>query len=654
MKRVWKGIKEEAAHYWHGTKLLGKEIRISSRLLRRLVLGYALTRREQRQLKRTFADLLRLIPFVPFVIVPFAELLLPVAIKVFPNMLPSTFESKFAVEEKRRRLIKVRLEMAKFLQESLKDGGLTPQRGDSQKAQEAFTEFFRKVRSTGEQPSREDVIKVAKLFDDDMTLDNLSRPQLVSVCRYMQIHAFGTDNYLRYQVRNKLTKIRHDDMVLASEGTETLSDEELRKAVLDRGGLATVHLGREAMLRELDQWINLHLHERISGTLLILSKAFNLMHAASHPNAGEVDAASQEEGITPYIKSLELTLASLPDNLLNEAELSVNKDTATNKERLEVLEEQEDLIEDEAEQEQEEEEARAAEKAKKEAAKRAESPPAAAAPGDATAAAAPVAVDSASQTAAPPPQPEESGVTEPVPEAAEGAKEEPHMTKEQLLELGEALSLLSAKSSVLREREELNRLVRESEGLLSPEPSGEDEAQTVGRVAAESSSSTASDSSVLAVAADEAREAGKGEPASAPEVQPVEEKKTSVAARSLAKRVNKMMAQIDAQLEAYDRDVGSRMHIIEASPTGKISLADLSNALRLIKHAPGEDVIEDIVDKLDVDHDGLVPLADVLELAKEETGLGIVRDEPSDIAAQGKKIKALDEKQLRKADIVSD
>lgn len=48
------------------------------------------------QLRRTTTDLLRLIPFSVFVIVPFMELLLPVAIKLFPNMLPSTFEDKFA------------------------------------------------------------------------------------------------------------------------------------------------------------------------------------------------------------------------------------------------------------------------------------------------------------------------------------------------------------------------------------------------------------------------------------------------------------------------------------------------------------------------------------------------------------------------------
>jgi LETM1 and EF-hand domain-containing protein 1, mitochondrial len=51
-----------------------------------------MTRRERLQLIRTTLDLVRLVPFSLFIIVPFMEFLLPLAIKIFPNMLPSTFE----------------------------------------------------------------------------------------------------------------------------------------------------------------------------------------------------------------------------------------------------------------------------------------------------------------------------------------------------------------------------------------------------------------------------------------------------------------------------------------------------------------------------------------------------------------------------------
>lgn len=92
------------------------------------------------------------------------ELLLPVALKLFPNMLPSTFTDSFkevslsfwcsdfktngffrvAQDEKKRKLLKVRLEMAKFLQETIRETGIKSP--DKIKESEAFKEFFRKVR----------------------------------------------------------------------------------------------------------------------------------------------------------------------------------------------------------------------------------------------------------------------------------------------------------------------------------------------------------------------------------------------------------------------------------------------------------------------------------------------------------------------------
>ncbi|GAC75809.1 Ca2+-binding transmembrane protein LETM1/MRS7 [Moesziomyces antarcticus T-34] len=599
--RIWAKVKEEALHYWHGSKLLAKEVKISSRLLRRLMLGYSLTRREKRQLKRTFADLLRLIPFIPFIIVPAGELLLPVAIKIFPNMLPSTFESKFSVEEKRRGLIKVRLEMAKFLQETIKEGGL--QATDKVKTSEEFKEFFRKVRSTGESPSNQDIIKVAQLFEDDLTLDNLTRPQLVSVCRYMQINAFGTDNYLRYQIRHKLNRIRQDDIVISHEGADNMSQSELVSACQSRG-IQTTNLSEDRLRQELQQWIDLHVRNKISGTLLVLSKAFNYVAAGNN----DVNAQS-------HLRSLELTLSSLPDNLVNEAELSVNSERATNKQRLEVLQQQEELIEDEAEQEQEEAAAREAEKERRAAEK---------------------ARLAREEEEARSLLPKKETETETDP-----ALEDARMTNEQLTELGEALSILSAKSSVLKEREELAQLIKEvsSSDACAPDASAATASSDAASAAQDGSSASTSASATET----------SGEAAAAPS------SSSSSSSRSMAKRIKSMLEKIDNQLEEYDRDVGSRMHLIEASHTGKISVDDLEQALRLIKHKPDDEVIEKIVDKLDVDHDGLVPLDDVLELARAETGLGILRDEGvKQIHAQGQQIRNKDARKPKKSDIVEE
>ncbi|KAG5654508.1 hypothetical protein H0H81_001149 [Sphagnurus paluster] len=547
MTRVWKKVKHELQHYWHGTKLLVSEVRISSRLQWKILQGETLTRRERRQLKRTTQDLLRLVPFSVFLIVPFMELLLPVALKLFPNMLPSTFEDKYAAEEKQRKLLRVRLDMAKFLQETLRESGLKANAHIV--GSDAFKEFFRKVRSTGESPSAADIINVAKLFDDDLTLDNLSRPQLVSMSRYMGLNAFGTDNFLRGTIRSRLLHLRRDDQLINNEGIDELSTSELQAACQSRG-IRTTGVSPARLREELQTWVDLHLHNRVSGVLLVLGRAFHF----------DRKIGDEEDGKTTVIASLESVLSGLPDNLLNEAELEVDSDKASYKQKLEVLQQQQELIEDEEEQEQKEEDARRAKREAEELEAR------------------------TAQSLLPD--------SELMPEKLED--ENARMTTEQLKELGEALSILSAKSSVLKERNELRSLMEEN--LLAEEdpksPSG-----------------------------------------------------------ALTKRIRTMLTKIDGQLEEYDSRVGSSLQMISADAQGRISVQDLEKALAVIKHKPDDEVGLAVIQKLDVDKDGFVELEHVLGLAKEE-GLGIViDDEAQSIIGQGNEIK---NSKPRKEDIVQE
>jgi LETM1 and EF-hand domain-containing protein 1 len=53
-------IKKEAAHYWAGTKLLGKEIKISSKITWKVLNGGQLTRRERRQVSMQLIHLCKL------------------------------------------------------------------------------------------------------------------------------------------------------------------------------------------------------------------------------------------------------------------------------------------------------------------------------------------------------------------------------------------------------------------------------------------------------------------------------------------------------------------------------------------------------------------------------------------------------------------
>ncbi|KAH8144773.1 uncharacterized protein LAJ45_11208 [Morchella importuna] len=138
--------------------------------------------------------------------------------------------------------------------------------------------------------------KVCKIFRDDLTLDNLSRAQLVGMCRYMNLNTFGTDAILRYNIRHRMRQIKRDDRAISYEG------------------------------------------HGLPSTLLVLSNAFMYQ--------------GKESEIESHYDALVAVLSSIPEELYHEIELEVNtaEGAATNKQRLEVLREQQELIEEENEQ----------------------------------------------------------------------------------------------------------------------------------------------------------------------------------------------------------------------------------------------------------------------------------------------------------------
>jgi LETM1 and EF-hand domain-containing protein 1 len=224
----------------------------------------------------------------------------------------------------------------------MKETGLPLTHATAQK--EEFTNFFRKVRATGEKPTAEDVIKVCKVFKDDVTLDNLSRPQLVSMCRYLNLNTFGTDMMLRYQIRHRMRQIKRDDRAISYEGVDTLSVSELQLACASRG-IKTYGVSPARLREDLQTWLNLRLRDGVPSTLLVLSNAYMY---------GQTQTDSNSE-VSSQIEALTGVLSSIPEELFHEIELEVShaEGAATNKQRLEVLKEQQELIQEELEQDQE-------------------------------------------------------------------------------------------------------------------------------------------------------------------------------------------------------------------------------------------------------------------------------------------------------------
>ncbi|XP_057417383.1 uncharacterized protein LOC130711686 [Lotus japonicus] len=404
----WKGeIISTLQHYWLGFKLLWADVRISSRLLLKLAGGKSLSRRERQQLTRTTADIFRLVPFAVFIIVPFMEFLLPVFLKLFPNMLPSQFQDKMKEQEALKRRLKARIEYARFLQDTVKEMAKEVQNtrsGELKKTAEDLDDFLTLIRR-GSRVSNEEILGFAKLFNDELTLDNISRPRLVNMCKYMGISPFGTNAYLRFMLRYQLQRIKEDDILIQAEGVDSLSEAELREDCRERGMLGLLSV--EEMRQQLRDWLDLSLNHSVPSSLMILSRSFTV------------------SGRLKPEEAVQATISSLPDEVVDTIQVTSlpSEDSVSERRRkLEFLEMEEERI-------KEEEEREGVEQARME--------------------------NNSSQ--------DDKALNEmnisTAKEAQQLARARAVENKEQLCELSRALAVLSSASSVSTEREDFLRLV---------------------------------------------------------------------------------------------------------------------------------------------------------------------------------------------------
>lgn len=56
-------------------------------------------------------------------------------------------------------------------------------------------------------------MKFSKLFEDEITLDNIPYDQLKALCRILLISPIGTPGFLRFKLRMKLQELKADDLV---------------------------------------------------------------------------------------------------------------------------------------------------------------------------------------------------------------------------------------------------------------------------------------------------------------------------------------------------------------------------------------------------------------------------------------------------------
>lgn len=350
-------IKHHAKYYRDGFVLFYKELKISiSYLWKSIVKGEPLTRREIRQLARTSGDLFRMIPYLLFLIIPFFELLIPFYLKFFPNALPSTFGRGNETNKKKEEVLlkeqlKRKLEMANVLQETILKSSLqkSKKKGGPSMVEE-FSDFIQKVRSEGTTVSVDGILHFSKLFEDEITLDSLQRSQLQALCKLLGITPIGTDQILRFQLDVKLRQLLVDDKMILKEGIDTLTVQELQQANRARG-MRALGVSKERLIFQLQQWLDMHLNQKVPTSLLLLSRALYLPEELS-----EVDR-------------LQKTIQSLPkaasdEAIMRAAEISGEKlDPRT---KIEILQVEQEAIAKETKERKELEEKKKQEQMQKE------------------------------------------------------------------------------------------------------------------------------------------------------------------------------------------------------------------------------------------------------------------------------------------------
>eukprot|EP00178_Gracilaria_changii_P000237 TRINITY_DN1023_c0_g1_i9.p1 TRINITY_DN1023_c0_g1~~TRINITY_DN1023_c0_g1_i9.p1 ORF type:complete len:785 (+),score=160.70 TRINITY_DN1023_c0_g1_i9:5456-7810(+) len=556
-----------AKHMWAGAKLLAADVRVSSKILRKITAGKQISRRERNFIVKTGVDLARLVPFSLFLIIPLAEFALPFALRLFPNMLPSQFQDQMKSDENLKRRLKGRLELAKYLRDVVEEKAKTIKASDAnselKKEATELTDFLDAIRS-GKYVDASEVARFARFFNDELTIDGAVRPQLVAMCKYMGISPYGHDLFLRFKLRSKLNAIKKDDMEIMWEGgVESLTDEEVAKACVERG---IREVDTRLMRRELSDWLDLSQSKEIPGSLLIMSRA--LLYTTHTEDKEKTDS----EGLLE-------TLGSLPDDVIMDVKKAADVGDATNAERLEETLRQAQLIamesQREAQKEKEDEEKRKKKEADEEAEKlAAESQEDESRVPDETIsdkevmekvrvqeqelADAVLGVSKGSADDLP-----ESKATQGPIEEVERDEEAEQKERDGIREMLESLEALASDSAVEREREEMRNLKME-----------------------------------LAMAEDSLRGA-EGEETSD------------------FRRLKSVVSRLEREIERVDTKVGLRMKLLDKDNDGLMSLNECKGVVKLIAGARDDDVVEETLRRLDADDDGNISREDLKRVLKE-------------------------------------
>jgi hypothetical protein len=515
----------------------------------------------------------------------------------------------------------------------------------------SMLEFLDRARS-GEMLPPDVIIQYANFFQDDLTLDNMPRMQLINMCKYMNIPPYGSDAFLRFQLRHRIKSLREDDQRILWEGIDSLTKMELREACQERG-MRSTGLSKETYKRSLQQWLDLSVNKNVPISLLIMSRTFFLQEEFSAPS-------TTSDADTKSVTGLADAISGLDKEVLNEVILQVatseekKSDPEVRKIKLEILEQQNEKIrQEQAEREAaaKKKEAAAAEEQKAEEAKAKEET-------------SKEGVETSEQLAQAQveAEPEPTKTVETKDSSSVRAEEEKEKTTEEDKTLStaemEAIAVLLNADPVSKEREELGRIkaamkehgemekleaVKHLEELVdgeqAPGQTVEDsqkvklttaslenaleisdetaakvvkEAQTIAEKEA-SKSTTFSTSSEMSQASSSEAEMESTTHDISQDNEDEEEEEDPIVAR-LKKRVESMVDKIEVQLSDVQVKIGDKLHMLDKDMDGILTTEEIASVLQqVLKRKISMEEALEIASEMDENKDGVFTAQELID-----------------------------------------
>jgi LETM1 and EF-hand domain-containing protein 1 len=297
---LWVKMREGTVHSWnwfkHGTVLFRKNFAISRRLLRKKLNGDDLNYKEHSLLVTTTSDLVKLIPFSFFVIVPFAELLLPIVLKFYPKLLPSTYDveklfskispsktdaSHMVGSDRSKRLLAKQKLMEFFKEVSIKTDLDKEEQKMLNERNKAINDFKTMLIGYGRDGNRcvlPDISDIRNFIShfpqgpDYFRLENLKAEILESICFLLNIDPFTFRSHMVIQLKRFINEIRKEDKSIKWEGVDSLSSEDLVEANRKRG-LPIEGVTPDELRNQVKEWIEISSDRNIPISVLLWIRA---------------------------------------------------------------------------------------------------------------------------------------------------------------------------------------------------------------------------------------------------------------------------------------------------------------------------------------------------------------------------------------------